>query len=414
MTNARHRKPADNTSTMKKIALATIVGTGAIAVPATFAGTASAATGTEWDKVAFCESSGPVAQGRNGLQIESATWADFGGLAYASNPAGATRDQQIQVAEKILASQGPGAWSTVTAFTGDTSQTPAGSATCATLSNSTYLSAENGTTSSSATGSNTGVSNTGGTLDPITGATVPKPKAGSPADLAVKYAINAISYRFPYVYGGNGPVDGGWDCSGLTSQAWKAGGVDFTSSARDSYTQEELPSIIRGATTVTSIGSLLPGDLVTYDGFDGGHVALYVGPIGPQGQDLIETNSRHTPGAVDWSFMDSRSGRGPSARTAMVRPAPFQAAASGTVTPTPTPTPKPTPTPTTPPVVTPPVTPPVSGGKYTVVSGDYLWKIAKNHYGDPLRWRDIYNANKAVIGSDPNLILPGQHLVLPK
>lgn len=50
---------------------------------------------------------------------------------------------------------------------------------------------------------------------------------------------------------------------------------------------------------------------------------------------------------------------------------------------------------------------------YTVVSGDCLWTIAKKHYGDATRWGDIYEANQSVIGSNPNLIYPGQELLLP-
>ncbi|WP_409968730.1 LysM peptidoglycan-binding domain-containing protein [Bengtsoniella intestinalis] len=50
---------------------------------------------------------------------------------------------------------------------------------------------------------------------------------------------------------------------------------------------------------------------------------------------------------------------------------------------------------------------------YTVVSGDCLWNIAKSHYGDATRWSDIYAANKEVVGSNPNLIYPGQELLLP-
>lgn len=50
---------------------------------------------------------------------------------------------------------------------------------------------------------------------------------------------------------------------------------------------------------------------------------------------------------------------------------------------------------------------------YTVVSGDWLIKIAERHYGDWTKWVDIYNANRSVIGANPDLILPGQVLVLP-
>jgi nucleoid-associated protein YgaU len=48
-----------------------------------------------------------------------------------------------------------------------------------------------------------------------------------------------------------------------------------------------------------------------------------------------------------------------------------------------------------------------------VVRGDYLSKIAQRFYGNGNLWPKIYAANKAVIGPDPNLIFPGQSLVIP-
>ncbi|MCB2376320.1 LysM peptidoglycan-binding domain-containing protein [Hymenobacter sp. BT635] len=53
------------------------------------------------------------------------------------------------------------------------------------------------------------------------------------------------------------------------------------------------------------------------------------------------------------------------------------------------------------------------GDSYTVVSGDSLSKIAKNHYGDASKWHQIYEANKAIIGSNPDHIEVGQQLTLP-
>ncbi|MDX5443578.1 MAG: LysM peptidoglycan-binding domain-containing protein [Hymenobacteraceae bacterium] len=52
--------------------------------------------------------------------------------------------------------------------------------------------------------------------------------------------------------------------------------------------------------------------------------------------------------------------------------------------------------------------------KYTVVSGDSLSKIAQREYGDAMQWRKIYDANRDVIGDNPDLIHPGQELVIPE
>lgn len=54
------------------------------------------------------------------------------------------------------------------------------------------------------------------------------------------------------------------------------------------------------------------------------------------------------------------------------------------------------------------------GGTYTVKQNDTLSKIAFAVYGKADRWRDIYAANKKVIGANPELTKPGQKLVLPK
>ncbi len=54
------------------------------------------------------------------------------------------------------------------------------------------------------------------------------------------------------------------------------------------------------------------------------------------------------------------------------------------------------------------------GETYTVVSGDSLSKIAKNHYGDASKWHQIYDANKSTIGANPDHIEVGQVLQLPK
>lgn len=49
---------------------------------------------------------------------------------------------------------------------------------------------------------------------------------------------------------------------------------------------------------------------------------------------------------------------------------------------------------------------------YVVVSGDSLSQIARKQYGDVSRWREIYDMNKGVVGSDPNRIYVGQVLTI--
>jgi hypothetical protein len=68
-----------------------------------------------WNCIAECESSRrwAVDTGNGfygGLQFWQHTWEEFGGLTYAPRADLATRDEQIAVAEKVLALQGWEAW----------------------------------------------------------------------------------------------------------------------------------------------------------------------------------------------------------------------------------------------------------------------------------------------------------------
>ncbi|MEE4218569.1 MAG: LysM peptidoglycan-binding domain-containing protein [Xanthomonadales bacterium] len=59
-----------------------------------------------------------------------------------------------------------------------------------------------------------------------------------------------------------------------------------------------------------------------------------------------------------------------------------------------------------------PSTPAVKARTYTVQSGDTLWKIADDIYGDGNAYTKIFEANQTVLKS-PDHILPGQELVIP-
>jgi len=107
----KHRRPSKAT---RVAALAGVTGV-AIAAPLMAAGNASAATASEWDTVAQCESGGNWAINTGngyygGLQFSSSTWAAYGGTQYAAQANQASKAQQITVAEKVLGAQGKGAW----------------------------------------------------------------------------------------------------------------------------------------------------------------------------------------------------------------------------------------------------------------------------------------------------------------
>jgi nucleoid-associated protein YgaU len=57
--------------------------------------------------------------------------------------------------------------------------------------------------------------------------------------------------------------------------------------------------------------------------------------------------------------------------------------------------------------------PDVASEMYEVQSGDTLLSIAEQFYSDTTQWRRIYDANKDVIGSDPDKLKIGMKLKIP-
>ncbi|MEU4864060.1 transglycosylase family protein [Kitasatospora aureofaciens] len=105
-------RPA-RTSRLTALATASLAALGVVTAAA---GSAHAASVATWDRVAQCESTGnwSINTGNGyygGLQINLHNWRYYGGLNYAARPDLATKQQQILIAEKLLADQGAGAWS---------------------------------------------------------------------------------------------------------------------------------------------------------------------------------------------------------------------------------------------------------------------------------------------------------------
>ncbi|WP_329338249.1 LysM peptidoglycan-binding domain-containing protein [Streptomyces sp. NBC_00663] len=152
----KHRRPSKAT---RVAALAGVTGV-AIAAPLMAAGNASAATASEWDAVAQCESGGnwSINTGNGyygGLQFSASTWAAYGGTAYASTADQASKSQQIEIAEKVLASQGKGAWPTCgvglsgATYSGGSSSSSSGSSSSSSDSSTSTRSSEQSTSRSS-------------------------------------------------------------------------------------------------------------------------------------------------------------------------------------------------------------------------------------------------------------------------
>ena len=78
-----------------------------------------AGDGSRWDQLAQCETGGNWSTNTGngfggGLQFmhqrSYSTWLSFGGGEFAPHPWEASREQQIDIAERVLASSGWGAW----------------------------------------------------------------------------------------------------------------------------------------------------------------------------------------------------------------------------------------------------------------------------------------------------------------
>jgi cell wall-associated NlpC family hydrolase len=128
-----------------------------------------------------------------------------------------------------------------------------------------------------------GGTSTGTTTGKYTGPT------STQAQKAVAFAYNQLGC--PYVYGGTGPCTSGFDCSGLTMEAWASAGVSIP---RTSYEQwGSLPHV--------SLSAVQPGDILVMYG--AGHVAIYVGnnkyiqaPVPGQDVQLVTYQGASTPG----------------------------------------------------------------------------------------------------------------------
>ncbi|MGB6180821.1 MAG: transglycosylase family protein [Rhodococcus sp. (in: high G+C Gram-positive bacteria)] len=118
--SGRHRKPSTTGKTVAKVAVTgALVSTAGLA----FGGTANAAPDSDWDRLSQCEAGGNWAINtgngfQGGLQFAPSTWTGHGGGEYAATANQASREEQIVVAERVLESQGWGAWPSCSAQLG--------------------------------------------------------------------------------------------------------------------------------------------------------------------------------------------------------------------------------------------------------------------------------------------------------
>lgn len=338
---SKHRKIKRN----RAIAAVGSVGVAGITVLAT-AGSSDAASISTWDKVASCESGGnwSINTGNGyygGLQFTTGTWSAYGGRAYAPRADLASKAQQITVAEKVLAGQGPGAWPVCSVKAGLTR---------------------------------------GGPSPVVTSAPAAPRVTVTAGARAVSFARAQLGK--PYIYGAEGP--GGYDCSGLTQTAWHAAGVSIPRTS-----QEQWHNL-----THVPASQVQPGDIVVY--YSGAsHVAIYIGA-----GKVIE--APRPGGVVRIADMNTQPVLGVVRPHGVASVAPLSAPRSSRPKDVVHGEPEGLPAPTT------------SGHRavHTVVSGEYLSLIAQRA-GTPGGWPAIYALNRAVVGANPDLVYPGQILILP-
>ena len=113
-TNDFPDQPASRRGRRIKIAGATVTA-GALVAGGLVVASNAGASGTVWDRLAMCESTGnwSINTGNGyygGIQFSYDTWKGFGGQKYAYTADRATKGQQIEIAQEVLKVQGPGAW----------------------------------------------------------------------------------------------------------------------------------------------------------------------------------------------------------------------------------------------------------------------------------------------------------------
>lgn len=437
--NNRHRRA---TKVEKAVASAAVLGVG-IALPLTLSGSAHAATVDSWDRIAECESNqrwnlpyGDFGRSSGGLQFQPASWNDA--LAYlrskgydtSSYPQGsghqaykATKKQQIIAGEALLALQGPGAW--------------------ACNSKTGYPLQRSGPNASMFKG--------GVNPYPVTSTPAPAPKPSTPAPAPVTKALTAENLRAALTGGkqisnGKYATDSGGSKSVAVMQ--KGGAVYWTADmdidcdgqvgtkcnkSTDPYFQPETAFTQSNGKPLNSetlpfVVVPLPSSIWNYKdtGLRGGDVVVMlkgdkmvfgvVGDLGPK--EIIgeasyaaavalginpHPSTGGTSSGVTYITFPGKKVSPIESKEEAVRVGTAAAKAflgiQGGSTPS---------TPSAP-------SGPVAATKYTVKAGDTLYGITKAHNGDASlnNWKPLYEANKAIIGINPDLIFPGQVFSLP-
>ncbi|AEW94470.1 secreted protein [Streptantibioticus cattleyicolor NRRL 8057 = DSM 46488] len=296
-------------------------------------GAQAASTGT-WDRVAQCESGGAWSADTGngyygGLLLTQSEWEQYGGLSYAPQPDLASRQQQIAVAEKILAARGVSAWQDCAADAGLTQ----GGAPAA---------VDPGVPQ---TGDGTASGTTRTHDDPPARPSDGPQDTGPDTGPSAPSSSSSASSPTPSASASTAP-------SGTPSASPTPSGTASSSAS---------PTPSAGSPTTTPSGSPTP-------------TGRHAKPPVPDTTAQAPQETPSAPATGDRGGDDETSRGGSHARPTVPRQGDTSAA-------------------------------------YTVRPGDNLSQIATDHSVTG-GWPALYDANKSVVGSDPDLILPGQHLTL--
>ncbi|MFF2625316.1 transglycosylase family protein [Kitasatospora griseola] len=402
--SGRHRKQSQAEKAAERaIAAAGVVGVG-IALPLLTATGAQAAPSAVWDRVADCESGGNWSLDSGdgmygGLQITAQRWVDYGGTQYAELPNGATRSQQIAVAERILATEGPQPW-----------------ASCADSSDLRVASAPGVVDTNDSADESGALRGARGAAAANTASdgTVAAPNAAPVFSGLPGY--DPVSHVYWY------QKNGGWFWTSHQSlyerymqlthpQPPTAAPSPTTTRDAQAPTAPATPVVPAPPTDPSTAPSPNPAPSPTTpsDGQNGngsGHGngtgngnsnnGTGNGQGQGQGQGQGETGGGNGTGG----------NQSPAPTTSPTAPNTDPSQAAGTLQPSTSTPPTSSPSATETPAAGTPAAQP-----YTVGPGDTLAKIARTHELDG-GWTELYNANKQVLGANPDLIQPGQVLNL--
>ncbi|MEU0058964.1 transglycosylase family protein [Streptomyces sp. NPDC006334] len=351
--NGRHRRPRQAPAL---IVAAGVTGS-AIAIPLLGASAASAADGTVWDRVAECESGGSWSANQGGgeyggLSLSQEDWDKYGGSDYASRPDLASRNQQIAVAQKVLAGEGVGAWGTCGLTSGLTADAATGdvdtgladdSSDSSITSGLADLSRGSGSSGSSGSSQESGNGSAGSEKDAGDSQSSPSASPSSPSSPSSGSSGSSES---------SSPAGDGSAKSDGASGSGGAQAGDSSPTESPKLDESDKSGRDAGSWSLVDTGSLTAGPAEAET----------------SGADALGSG-RHRGSTAD----ESAGGTAPSSGRHAANPL-------------------------------------GAAGTYTVRDGDSLDSIADS-LGIDGGWLALYDANRDAIGADPADIAPGQTLV---